>query len=41
MQCGSRTYEYQDSAKSYIGFRCARHYLGRDANDMGTGSQIY
>lgn len=28
MQCGSRTYEYQDSAKSYIGFRCVRSYLG-------------
>ncbi|MBP8848976.1 MAG: SUMF1/EgtB/PvdO family nonheme iron enzyme [Breznakibacter sp.] len=28
MQCGSRTYEYQDSSKSYIGFRCVRDYLG-------------
>ena len=24
MQNGTRTYEYQDSAKSYIGFRCVR-----------------
>lgn len=28
LQCGTRTYEYQDSAKSYIGFRCVRSYLG-------------
>lgn len=31
LQCGVRTYEYQDSAKSYIGFRCVRSYMGRDA----------
>lgn len=28
LQCGSRSYEYQDSSKSYIGFRCVRSYLG-------------
>lgn len=28
LQVGSRAYEYQDSAKSYIGFRCVRSYLG-------------
>jgi len=28
LQVGTRTYEYQDSAKSYIGFRCVRSYLG-------------
>jgi formylglycine-generating enzyme len=28
LQCGVRTYEYQDTAKSYIGFRCVRTYLG-------------
>ena len=28
MQCGTRTYEYQDSATSYIGFRCVRDYVG-------------
>ncbi len=28
LQCGVRTYEYQDSAKSYIGFRDVRSYLG-------------
>jgi formylglycine-generating enzyme required for sulfatase activity len=24
LQCGVRTYEYQDEARSYIGFRCVR-----------------
>ncbi len=28
LQCGTRTYEFQDSTKSYIGFRCVRSYLG-------------
>jgi len=41
LQCGTRTYEYEDTAKSYIGFRCIREYLGHDFNDGGTGSQIY
>ncbi len=41
MQCGVRTYEYQDTAKSYIGFRNVRSYLGHDFNDAGSGSQIY
>ena len=30
LQCGTRTYEYQDSTKSYIGFRCVRQYLGNN-----------
>lgn len=34
MQCGTRTYEYQDTAKCFIGFRCVRSYLGRDAGDF-------
>ena len=29
LQCGARTFEYQDTTKSYIGFRCARTYMGR------------
>ncbi len=41
MQCGTRTYEYEDTAKSYIGFRCVREFLGHDFTDGGTGSQIY
>lgn len=28
MQTGTRTYEYQDSCASYIGFRCVRDYIG-------------
>lgn len=28
LQNSSRTYEYEDTAKSYIGFRCVRSYLG-------------
>jgi gliding motility-associated lipoprotein GldK len=29
LQCGARTFEYQDTAKSYIGFRCIRSYIGK------------
>ncbi|MDR0710963.1 MAG: SUMF1/EgtB/PvdO family nonheme iron enzyme, partial [Prevotellaceae bacterium] len=29
LQCGARTFEYQDTAKSYIGFRCVRSYIGK------------
>lgn len=28
LQNGTRTFEYQDTAKSYIGFRCVRSYQG-------------
>ncbi|MCL2027805.1 MAG: formylglycine-generating enzyme family protein [Bacteroidales bacterium] len=38
----ARHYEYQDTAKSYIGFRCVMSYLGRDRNDNArTASNIY
>jgi gliding motility-associated lipoprotein GldK len=30
IQTSSRTYEYQDSAKSYIGFRCVRSSFGNN-----------
>jgi len=33
LQNSSRTFEYQDTAKSYIGFRCVTKYLGRDIKD--------
>jgi gliding motility-associated lipoprotein GldK len=33
LQTGTRTYEYQDTAKCYIGFRCVRSFLGRDKSD--------
>jgi sulfatase modifying factor 1 len=28
LQNGTRAYEYQDTSKSYIGFRCVRSYMG-------------
>ncbi|MCT4640437.1 MAG: SUMF1/EgtB/PvdO family nonheme iron enzyme [Bacteroidales bacterium] len=31
LECGVRAYEYQDSAKSYIGFRCVRDLLGENS----------
>jgi gliding motility-associated lipoprotein GldK len=34
IQTSSRTFEYQDTAKSYIGFRCAVDFLGRDKKDF-------
>jgi len=37
LQCGSRAYEYQDTAKSYIGFRCVRSFLGGAAGDWKGG----
>ncbi len=33
LQVGVRTYEYQDTAKSYIGFRCVRSFLGREKGE--------
>lgn len=33
LQTGTRSYEYQDTAKCYIGFRCVISFLGRDASD--------
>lgn len=41
LQTGTRTYEYQDTAKSYIGFRCVRSYLGRSKDDGGSYSKVY
>jgi formylglycine-generating enzyme required for sulfatase activity len=32
-QTATRSYEYQDTAKSYIGFRCAMTYMGRSIKD--------
>jgi len=34
LQTGTRTYEFQDTAKSYIGFRCVMTYLGRAKGDI-------
>lgn len=33
IECGTRHWEYADSAKSYIGFRCVSTFLGRDISD--------
>ncbi len=33
-QTGTRHWEYQDTSKSYIGFRCALTFLGRSMNDF-------
>ena len=34
LQTGTRSWEYQDTNKSYIGFRCALTFLGRSINDF-------
>ncbi len=34
LQTSSRAYEYEDTTKSYIGFRCALTFLGRSINDF-------
>jgi sulfatase modifying factor 1 len=33
LQNSTRSYEYQDTAKAYIGFRCVSHFVGRDYRD--------
>ena len=39
LQVDTRTYEYQDTAKCYIGFRCIQPYLGRNKGDDPKGSR--
>jgi formylglycine-generating enzyme len=34
LQTGTRNYEFQDTTKSYVGFRCALTFLGRSINDF-------
>jgi formylglycine-generating enzyme required for sulfatase activity len=34
LQTGTRTYEYQDTAKSYLGFRCVQTHIGRGGEDF-------
>ncbi|MFT4758462.1 MAG: sulfatase modifying factor 1 [Paraglaciecola sp.] len=34
LQTGTRHWDYQDTTKSYIGFRCALTFLGRSVNDF-------
>lgn len=33
MQVSTRTYEFQDTTRSYIGFRCVRQYLGNSSSN--------
>jgi len=33
IECGARTYEYQDTSKCYVGFRCVQEYIGRSILD--------
>jgi len=41
-QVSSRSYEYQDTAKCYIGFRCVQSYLGRQKDDNpAKSSHVY
>jgi formylglycine-generating enzyme required for sulfatase activity len=42
IQVQTRSYEYQDTAKSYIGFRCVQPYLGRVKGDnLKSASNVY
>ncbi|MCB0615762.1 MAG: SUMF1/EgtB/PvdO family nonheme iron enzyme, partial [Phaeodactylibacter sp.] len=34
LQTGTRHWDYQDTTKSYIGFRCVLTFLGRSLNDF-------
>jgi len=37
LQVSTRDYEYQDSARSYIGFRTVQDYMGEEDSTKGTG----
>ena len=42
LQVTTRSFEYQDTAKSYVGFRCVQPYLGRNKGDKpNKASRIY
>lgn len=41
IQVTSRDYEYQDTAKSYIGFRTIQPFLGRNKDDNPKLSRVY
>jgi gliding motility-associated lipoprotein GldK len=42
LQVYARSYEYQDTAKCYVGFRCVQNYLGRQKGDNPSkASYIY
>lgn len=42
LEVTTRAYEYQDTAKCYIGFRCIQPYLGRNkGDDPAKASRVY
>lgn len=41
LQVSTRAYEYQDTAKSHIGFRSVQTYPGRDRDDGRGASNVY
>ena len=42
LEVSTRAYEYQDTAKCYIGFRCIQPYLGRNKGDNpAKASRVY
>ena len=42
LRVSSRAYEYQDTAKCYIGFRCVQNFLGRQRDDNPSrASKVY
>ena len=41
IQVTTRDYEYQDTARSYIGFRTIQPYLGRNKGDNPRLSRVY
>lgn len=42
LQVTTRSYEYQDTSKCYIGFRCIQPYLGRNKDDNpARASRVY
>lgn len=41
IRTSTRTYEYQDTAKCYIGFRNVQTYLGRSKGDGPSSSNVY
>ena len=41
IQVSTRDYEYQDTARCYIGFRCIQPYMGRNKGDNPNLSRVY
>ncbi|MEA3505128.1 MAG: SUMF1/EgtB/PvdO family nonheme iron enzyme [Bacteroidota bacterium] len=42
LRVDSRSYEYQDTAKCYVGFRCVQDYMGRQKGDNPSkASRVY